>query len=87
MKKGYVKPEIVYTDFQLSANIASCGHGHFEEDEGKANFASAAECSFEFYNIGSAFMDAVNGCDFTPQDDIFESFCYHSALLPQLFNS
>lgn len=64
IKKTYVKPEISFVDFTLSASIAgACTH--------TGNFSNGAEC---YYEDNGFHVFAPKGvCDF-PVD---EEFCYH----------
>ena len=80
MKKAYTKPELYFESFQLSANIASCGHF----DYGTANSGDPANCSFDLDGIGTVFSD---GCDYGTQDSTWDSFCYHGSLAEMLFGS
>ena len=66
MKKAYVKPQVYFESFQLSANIAgNCGTAvHHSE-----------ECTL-IEGVGSIF--AANSCDFTVGDDGNSNFCHHN---------
>ena len=68
MKKTYIKPEVYFEDFELSANIASgCGkplnHAH-------------VECYPTVPGIGTVFLTKEAGCDYTSPDDV--GICYHN---------
>lgn len=66
MKKTYVKPQVYFEDFQLSANIAgNCG---------TAVHHSEGMCT-EIEGVGSIFAD---GCTFSVGDDGNSQFCYHA---------
>ena len=70
MKKPYVKPQVYFEDFQLSANIAgNCGN------KGGAKHTDANTCYFEDAFFGQPFLTA-GICDPTPQDGDFPSVCY-----------
>ncbi len=64
MKKSYVKPQVYFENFQLSANIAgNCGTAvHHSE-----------ECTL-IEGVGTLFAAT---CDFTVGDDGNSQFCHH----------
>ena len=67
MKKSYVKPQVYFEDFQLSASIAAgCTF--------KTNHAKN-DCA---YNVGGKylFVDSVQSCTTTTQDGTWDSICY-----------
>lgn len=66
MKKTYVKPEVYFESFELSANIATgcevpLGH-------------SQTDCRKILGDFGSLDNVFVNGCQLNLEDP---SFCYH----------
>ncbi len=72
MKKLYTKPKVVFENFSLSTNIASC--------EVHAN-AERGSCGCEFIPGLTLFSDAVinGGCDILAQDGIDnDGLCYHN---------
>lgn len=69
MKKKYVKPELYFESFELSASIAAgCKHitGHQMD-----------MCAYE---VGgrSVFVDNVSSCTTKTPDGSWESLCYHN---------
>ena len=85
MKKSYVKPQVYFENFQLSANIAgTCGT---EIDKSGAGLADANSCSFNLPTFGKIFL-TEGICDNTPQDEIASSICYeHPQNTTRLFAS
>ena len=88
MKKEYQKPDFVFEDFTLNANIAgNCGAGLITHSE-KAScnrYATASNghsCYF-YDNTVQIFAGTTTGCHFTTQDDFdgdsdtFFGLCYH----------
>ena len=71
MKKSYVKPQVFFEDFQLSANIAGvCGipTGHAENE---------CQWSISIPGIsGNAFVTEEMGCGYKPNDGDYD-VCYH----------
>ena len=66
IKKTYVKPEISFVDFTLSASIAgACTH--------EGNFDNGDSCRYED-NGYFVFSEKNSGCDFTINN---KEFCYH----------
>ena len=67
MKKTYIKPEVYFEDFELSANIAS----------GCATPTNHAmdECGSLVPGIGVMFLDSVQQCVYKGQDGD-QSICY-----------
>lgn len=67
MKKSYVKPQVHFENFQLSANIAgNCGTAvHHSE-----------ECTF-IEGVGTLFATGATGCNFSVGDDGNADFCHH----------
>ena len=80
MKKLYVKPQVCFEDFELSANIAAgCGKN--------ANLPSRDSCGVDIPGIGTVFFDSMSVCTYKGADGDF-SICYHNPSdLENLFNS
>lgn len=75
MKKSYVKPQVYFEDFQLSASIAAgCGSGLNRTD---ANFGSANSCSYDLEGFGNIFLSRST-CETVPPDESLEMACYHN---------
>ena len=78
MKKPYVKPEVYFENFELSANIATgCGRplGH-TRDTCRDIFGGNAEFVFD---------SRENGCAWIPDTN---DYCYHNPLdATKLFTS
>lgn len=71
MKKSYVKPQVYFEDFRLSANIAGvCGipTGHAENE---------CKWSIPITGIGNAFVTMEMGCTHYPKDGEYNNVCYH----------
>lgn len=72
MKKAYVKPEIYFESFELSANIAT----------GCVNITkSLAEwvCGVDVPGVGIAFTSKISGCVYNEGvEDGFGGVCYHN---------
>lgn len=77
MKKYYSKPEILFEDFSVSCNIASC--------EVKAVAAWDA-CGYPIESLGgkTVFISAATGCKYTKvepygdgTDGSYNEICYH----------
>ncbi len=70
MKRAYKKPEIMFEDFSLSVNIASC--------EVSTNFARNV-CTYEVPGIGNVFNTGMALCDGFPvdKDGAYNGICYH----------
>ena len=69
MKKTYVKPQVFFEDFQLSASIAAgCAYktGHTMDI-----------CAYETAGK-SIFVDEVVACTTTTQDGNWSGLCYHN---------
>lgn len=69
MKKAYVKPEIYFESFELSANIATgctIPTNHAE---------NVCKYTIDTPGVGSAFVE-VTLCEYTPADGDY-SVCYH----------
>lgn len=68
MKKSYVKPQVLFESFQLSANIA--GNCSFKTGH------AIDECA---YTTGGrpVFVDGVTACTTTPADGKWDGMCYH----------
>lgn len=67
MKKSYVKPQVYFESFQLSADIAgNCG----------AKVHHSEECTM-IEGIGTLYSD-INTCQFMPGDDTNPLFCHHN---------
>ena len=84
MRKTYSKPEIMFEDFTLCANIAAgC--------EKKVNNPSQYACGVPMTGGETVFSDTI--CDYTPgslgqADDQWDGFCYHHPTEnANLFNS
>ena len=71
MKKTYVKPQVYFEDFQLSASIAAgCAPG-----TGIAH--SEGVCGFKFGQL-VIFLNDVDGCTDEVTADGEHGFCYHN---------
>ena len=68
MKKTYVKPEVCFESFQLSANIAADCQG-----DNKVYHADG-ECTW-FDGFQNVFMENQVGCDYSPAN---ANVCYHN---------
>ena len=80
-KRLYNKPEIVFEDFSLSTNIATC--------ETKTNVPNNTECGYvpEGTTI-PIFVNGITGCTKKVDDDGYNGFCYHAPTeANNLFNS
>lgn len=74
MKKAYVKPQVYFEDFQLSANIAgNCGTA--EGIKERATHSDANSCQY-MTTFGTLYTE--NSCNFTTQDDLATTLCYHN---------
>lgn len=70
MKKTYVKPEVYFESFELSANIAAgCGAGY----KGKVNSQNIHTCGY-IYNGQDVF--SPNVCFYETQDGTEYGLCY-----------
>ena len=70
MKKAYSKPEIMFEDFSLSANVAAgCTFKTDTKSEGDCGYYSVR------YNA-MLFTLTVSGCKYTAVQDT-DSLCYH----------
>lgn len=86
MKKAYVKPELYFENFELSASIAySCGMPTLTPTNGT--------CGVFIAGVGNVFLTGVAGCKYTGangknyEDGDF-GICYHLPDSSQnLFNS
>ena len=83
MKKAYTKPEMYFESFQLSANIATCGH----YDYGYATSSNENTCGFYYNEQGMVFTDKNSTCVYKSQDGTLSMFCYHTASIDAIFNS
>ena len=81
MKKLYSKPEIMFEDFTLTENIAAgC--------EEKISTHTKGRCHYESTGGIRAFTESISGCDFKPDDGMWNGFCYHNPTEDaNLFNS
>lgn len=71
MKKTYVKPEVYFESFELSANIAAgCGADY----KGKVNSQNIHACGY-IYN-GQAIFISPNICYYETQDGKEYGLCY-----------
>ncbi len=71
MKKSYVKPQVLFEDFQLSANIAAgCGY--------RINHADTINtlCTYDMTDEKVFNTILAGGCTTTPPED--DSICYHN---------
>ena len=69
MKKPYVKPEVYFENYELSANIAvGCGTG-FNHDN--TIFSSPSNCQY-FFGADKVFLD-FSSCTLIKPD----KFCYN----------
>ncbi len=69
MKKQYVKPELYFEDFELSANIATgC--------EAPTNHTKD-QCA---YSVGgeNVFVEGVTNCTTKPEGEQWGDLCYHN---------
>lgn len=75
MKKSYVKPQVFFESFQLSANIAGdCGANGIVK-----TFAKNA-CGVPYGSSGTVFVSTVSGCTThidTPDEEQGYNYCYH----------
>lgn len=73
MKKTYVKPEVYFESFELSASIAAgCSAGF---NHGNTNFGNAHSCYFE-YGTDRVYLSTTQGCTLT--DNVSDDeICYH----------
>lgn len=78
MKKSYVKPQMYFESFQLSASIAA----------GCTFKANAAEnvCAFKDPDFGMIFTDSVEACKITPPSGN-DKVCYHAPSGNNVFTS
>lgn len=84
MKREYKKPVVVFENFSLSTNVASCG---FE-----ATFdASLGKWGCKAYMLRSGeviFMEAFSGCTTVEASGNYNGYCYHVPLVSlNLFGS
>lgn len=71
MKKTYVKPEVYFENFELSANIAAgCGAGY----KGKVTSHDIHTCGYTYYNGYTVFSQGI--CDYETQDGNEYGLCY-----------
>ena len=79
MKREYGKPEVLFENFSLSANIASsCGDAlsyHGMDCMHHSNYADPSSCVF-FENGFSVFQN-VAICDLQPDGQSWSKVCYH----------
>lgn len=66
--KKYSKPQIMFESFALSINVASC--------EMETPLPSENQCGLPTTK-GIVFIDATTGCQFVPQNGIYNGLCYH----------
>lgn len=81
MKKAYVKPEMYFESFELSASIAlSCGRPTLTPTDGT--------CGITIVGVpGVVFLNTVQDCDYKSEDG-YKSYCYHQpSSTENLFNS
>ena len=79
MKKSYVKPQVLFEDFRLSADIA----GNCKVIT--KNYNEAGECGLGTVKEDTVFVENWSGCAWGPFDD---SVCYHNPTdLNRLFSS
>ncbi len=87
MKKSYVKPQVYFENFQLSADIAkNCSESLWN----KANHAENS-CGYQMGNL-VLFTSTIEGCSengiITDGDNIYDNICYHGPVGNlKLFNS
>ncbi|MDD6262311.1 MAG: hypothetical protein PUA83_04365 [Clostridiales bacterium] len=67
--KAYVKPDLVYENFELSENIAACG---WDLNQNSKDVCVAAGDP-NFGNSGNLFIANI-ACTITP--DMLETYCY-----------
>lgn len=82
MKKAYVKPEVYFESFELSASIATtCPK--------ETHLPTAGICGVYVPGAGVAFVTGITGCEYT--DNVSDGdfgVCYHNPNSTQsLFNS
>lgn len=66
MKKTYIKPEVYFEDFELSANIAAgCG---------KIVPHAEGQCRFDVTGMGTVFTSNLE-CGYPPEE---AGLCYHN---------
>lgn len=80
MKKAYVKPQVYFEDFQLSASIAAgCGS--------PSTVHAKDICAIDFPGVGKIFFDSIAACEEHVEDG-YGSICYHNPEpTNNLFNS
>lgn len=85
MKKVYVKPELMFENFFLSANIAGdCGIKTYTPNSGQCAYPVDAG-DFGTWNI---FIDTVDACTTKEQDGEYNGICYDVPFSEaNLFNS
>ena len=74
MKKAYSKPEIMFEDFTLNVNIASCSV--------EADGPTKGSCAIVGTGGIGVFSDSIAGCEYSPEDlggdvDIYDDACYY----------
>ena len=71
MKKTYVKPEVYFEDFQLSANIAgNCG-----TISNAAAYVCPITVDVAGFGTVTAFQTKESGCSWTPPSN-YDGICY-----------
>ena len=84
MKKTYSKPEIMFEDFSLSTNIASCG----TKIEGQSSGNCAYVVKNEFTTSYIFTSDIPDVCTTPEADGEYNGICYYTvADSAVLFNS
>ena len=68
MKKAYIKPEIMFESFTLSASIASC--------EYKNGLQAQGHCGYPNRTGKIIFTDSVSGCHYVVADNN-DTLCYY----------
>ena len=77
MKKSYVKPQVYFEDFQLSASIAgNCG----PDFKGNSRVLSKDinTCGYQTFD-GILFLTSNSMCNNYPQNDEEAGVCYQNA--------
>ncbi len=81
MKKTYVKPEVYFESFELSANIAT-GCSTITKTLNEEQL-----CGF-FDGVDIIFLNGMSACTYPTTDGSYNSMCYHHpAADTKLFSS
>ena len=69
MKKQYVKPELYFENFELSANIATGCEAPTNHTKDQCAYSAGGE---------SVFVEGVTNCTTITQDGQWGDLCYHN---------